>query len=63
MSKKGQTDIEKTYPKKDFIAKLHRLINALEHNQRFVIQIAGKRITVPADATINIEYEGGSKEE
>ncbi len=61
--KKKQKDIEKTYSKKEFIVKLRRLAETLEHNQRFVIQIAGERITVPTDATINIEHERGADEE
>ncbi len=63
VKKKKQTDIEKTYSRKEFIVKLRRLAETLERNQRFVIQIAGERIIVPADATINIEHERGSKEE
>lgn len=61
--KKKQTDVEKTYSKKEFIIKLRRLAETLEHNRRFVIQIAGERIIVPANAIINIEHERGSKEE
>ncbi len=61
--KKKQTDIEKVYSKKEFIVKLRRLAETLELNRRFVIQIAGERIVVPANATINIEHERGSKEE
>ncbi len=63
MKKKKQMDIEKAYPKKEFIVKLRRLADTLERNRRFVIQIAGERITVPADAIINIEHERGQKEE
>ncbi len=63
MTKKKKTDIEKTYSKNEMIMKLRRLIEALESNRRFVIQIAGERIIVPANATINIEHERGSKEE
>ncbi len=61
--KKMQIDIEKAYSKKEFILKLRRLVEALECDQRFIIQIAGERITVPTNATINIEHERGLKEE
>lgn len=61
--KKNQLDVERVYPKKEFIVKLRRLAKALESNRRFIIQIAGERIIVPADAIINIEHERGSREE
>ena len=50
-------DIEKAYPKKDFIAKLRRLADALERDQPFRLQVAGQRIAVPKQAIINIEHE------
>ncbi|MCK4766182.1 MAG: amphi-Trp domain-containing protein [Candidatus Aminicenantes bacterium] len=50
-------DIEKEYPVKDFIEKLRRLADCLENGERFRIQVAGERISVPPDATINIEHE------
>jgi amphi-Trp domain-containing protein len=50
-------DIEKAYPRKQFIEKLRRLADSLEHNLSFRIQIAGERIRIPADALINIEHE------
>lgn len=56
-------DIEKAYPKKDFIAKLRRLADALERDQPFRLQIAGQRIAVPKQAIINIEHERGAQEE
>jgi amphi-Trp domain-containing protein len=57
-------DIVKDYPRTQFIAKLRRLADCLESGERFRIQIAGERVVVPADATINIEHEreGGSEE-
>ena len=57
-------DIEKSYPLPDFIAKLRRLADALETGQRFEIQIANERISVPARAVCNIEHErsDGSEE-
>ena len=61
--KKGKRDIEKDYPKKQFVAKLRRLADCLEQDKRFRIQIAGERVAIPPVATINIEHERGSGEE
>ena len=55
-SKKNR-DLEKTYPRKDFIAKLRRLADALEAEKPFSIQVAGERIPVPARAIFSIEHE------
>ena len=60
---KADRDIEKDYPLPDFIAKLRRLADALETGQRFEIQIAGERVSVPVRATFNIEHERGDGEE
>ena len=61
--KKGKRDIEKSYPVKQFVQKLRRLADAIENGKRFQIQIAGERISVPADAMFNIEHERGKKTE
>ena len=63
MKRKPSRDIEKDYPIAQFIEKLRRLADALESGQRFEIQIAGERISVPVRATYNIEHERGDKEE
>ncbi len=63
MSQKPERDIEKEYPIAEFIEKLRRLADSLETGQRFQIQIAGERISVPANATFNIEHERGDGEE
>ena len=55
--KARRRDVEKTYPKKDFIAKLRRLADALERGQRFSIQVAGEHVFVPRDATVGVEHE------
>ena len=60
---KADRDIEKDYPLPDFIAKLRRLADALESGQRFEIQIAGERISVPVRARFNIEHEREEGEE
>ena len=64
MNSKPERDVEKTYPLPDFIAKLRRLADALEQGERFEIQIAGERISVPVRAIYNIEHEreGASEE-
>ena len=64
MPRKPERDIEKTYPTAEFVAKLRRLADALEAGERFEIQIAGERISVPARATVSIEHEreGGEEE-
>ncbi len=56
---KKKRDVEKDYPIKQFIAKLRRLADCLERGERFRIQVAGERVSVPSDATINIEHERG----
>ncbi|MCM2283223.1 MAG: amphi-Trp domain-containing protein [Desulfobacula sp.] len=61
---KPERDLEKEYSKKDFTAKLRRLADAIEQNERFRIQIGGERISVPPDAVFNIEHEReGNNEE
>ena len=52
-------DVEKDYPVKQLAAKLRRLADALEQGKRFRIQVAGQRVSVPPDATVNIEHERG----
>ena len=63
LKKKSDRDIEKVYPTKMFIAKLRRLADCLEQGKRFQIQVAGERISVPPDATINVEHEREEGEE
>jgi amphi-Trp domain-containing protein len=57
MKKKNKRDLEKAYPKEQFIAKLRRLADTLEAEERFSIQIAGERLFVPKNAIVNIEHE------
>lgn len=63
MTRKKARDIEKAYPTKKFIEKLRRLADSLEAGERFTIQVAGERLTVPSDAVINIEHERTGDEE
>jgi amphi-Trp domain-containing protein len=61
--KKRKRDIEKNYPMKQFVKKLWRLADCLEQGQKFQIQVAGERISIPATAIINIEHERGDSSE
>jgi len=60
---KSERDIEKGYSTKEFVSKLRRLADCIEGGERFRIQVAGERISVPPDAVINIEHERGDGEE
>lgn len=57
-------DLERTYTRAQFVAKLRRLADALEAGAPFSIQVANERLRVPADAIFNIEHEraGGVQE-
>ena len=57
-------DIEKSYPRRQFVEKLRRLADAVEGGKAFTIQVAGERLRISADATFNIEHErsGGEHE-
>lgn len=57
MESRQERDVEKEYPKADFVAKLRRLADAIESGSRFEIQIAGERIYVPVRASFTIEHE------
>ncbi|WP_166254879.1 amphi-Trp domain-containing protein [Marinobacter salicampi] len=60
---KPERDIEKGYPKAEFVAKLRRLADAIEKGERFDIQIAGERIYVPVRAEFTVEHERSDDEE
>ncbi len=55
--KNRKRDVEKDYPRKQFVAKLRRLADCIEQGRRFQIQVAGQRIAIPTDVVINIEHE------
>jgi len=59
---KTNRDVEKSYPKHDFIAKLRRLADALETGASFPIQVAGERLRIPRDVLFNIEHEAAGGE-
>jgi amphi-Trp domain-containing protein len=63
MAGKPERDIEKDYPRSEFIAKLRRLADDLEKGEQFEIQIAGERLYVPVRATYNIAHERSDNEE
>jgi amphi-Trp domain-containing protein len=50
-------DLERTYSRAQFVAKLRRLADALERERAFAIQVAGDRLHVPASVEFNIEHE------
>lgn len=60
MTRKSPRDIEKSYTRAQFVAKLRRFADSVEAGEPFVIQVAGERIHVPADAVFNIEHERGT---
>ncbi len=56
-------DVDKSYSRKDFVAKLRRLADAIEQDRPFTIQVAGERLVVPADARVSVEHERAEGEE
>lgn len=63
MKKKKSRDIEKDYPRHQFIAKLRRIADALETNEAFIIHVKSERLHIPPSAIANIEHERNGKEE
>jgi amphi-Trp domain-containing protein len=61
--KRPGRDIEKSYSKGQFVAKLRRLADCIEQSKRFQVQVAGEKIMIPPTAIISIEHERGSSEE
>lgn len=57
MARKPQRDVEKSYTRAQFVAKLRRFADSLEDGEPFAIQIAGERVRVPARAVFTIEHE------
>lgn len=52
-----QRDVEKATTRHYFVQSLRRIADAVETGESFRIQIAGTRITVPADAALSVEHE------
>jgi len=57
MATRRNRDLERTYTRAQFVAKLRRLADAIEEAEPFTIQVANERLRVPADAAFNIEHE------
>jgi amphi-Trp domain-containing protein len=64
MPTRRDRDLERTYSRAQFVAKLRRLADSLESGAAFTIQVANERLRIPADAEFNIEHErsGGVQE-
>ena len=58
-----EAEVEKSYSNKEVVAKLRRLADSLEQGKTFEIQIGGNRIYIPADATVEFEYDRQGDEE
>jgi amphi-Trp domain-containing protein len=56
-------DLERTYSRAQFVAKLRRLADAVESERPFAIQVAGERLHIPAAVAFNIEHERAGGEE
>ena len=56
-------EAEKSYSRREVIGKLRRMADALEAGRRCRIQIAGERVSIPPDATIEIEHTRTGDEE
>lgn len=63
MSKRSDRDLERTYTRAQFVAKLRRLADSLESGRAFTIQVAGERLRISSDAIFNIEHERSEGEE
>jgi amphi-Trp domain-containing protein len=50
-------DIQKSYPKEEFVNKLRRLADCIEQNENFRISVAGEAIYIPDRAQFSIEHE------
>jgi amphi-Trp domain-containing protein len=62
-ARKKDRDLERTYSRAQFVAKLRRLADAIETKRPFTIQVAGERFRISADAVFNIEHESSGDEE
>ncbi len=63
MSKRSDRDLERTYTRAQFVAKLRRLADSIESGRAFTIQVAGERLRIASDAVFNIEHERNAGEE
>ena len=56
-------EIEKKYTKKQTVKILKRLVDSLVKDKNFRMQIKGKKVYIPKESEIEIEYENDKKEE
>ncbi len=56
-------EIEKKYTNKQTIKILKRLVESLSKEKSFRMQIKGKKVYIPKESEIEIEYENDKKEE
>ena len=63
MASRSDRDLERTYSRAQFVAKLRRLADSLETGRAFTIQVASERLRIPADAVFNIEHERADGEQ
>ncbi|MFA6514816.1 MAG: amphi-Trp domain-containing protein [Candidatus Paceibacterota bacterium] len=56
-------EIEKKYTKKQTLKILKRLVDSLEKEKAFKMQIKGKKVYLSKESEIEIEYERNKKEE
>ncbi len=61
--RRRERDVEKVVSRRAFATKLRRLADALESGDRFRIQIAGERISMPPEVEITLEHEREDGEE
>ena len=63
MATRKNRDLERTYSRAQFVAKLRRLADAIETKRPFTIQVASERLRISAEALFNIEHERSGGEE
>lgn len=59
----SERELEETFTRYQFAARLRRLADAVEADNVFTIEIAGESIRVPASAIYTIEHERSGDEE
>lgn len=57
MASTPRRDIERTYSRRQFAAKLRRLARAVERGRAFTIQVGGETLRIPRGAAFNVEHE------
>jgi len=60
--KRKARDIERTYTRKQFVAKLRRFADAIESERAFTIQVGGERLHISTKAAFSIEHERAANE-